>query len=112
MRRLLLSLAVLALFNDVVVAAPAEIAATTTLGVPAGFQQLTMNGTAQSLTPSGTYAVIISAAAFTWRDDGTAPTLAVGMVWPANVPLVYGGTLAAIQIIATASSTVNVSYYK
>lgn len=83
-------------------------------GTPAGFQQMTMNGSAQGLpsVPAGaTLAVIVAAAAFTWRDDGVAPTATVGMVWPANTPLYYAGTLSAIQLIA-ASGAVNISYYR
>lgn len=85
-------------------------------GTSVGFQQITASGSAQSLTiPSKTnptLAVLISTTAFTWRDDGTAPTLAVGMVWPANVPLYYGGDLAAFKLIATSADLINVSYYE
>lgn len=81
-------------------------------GIPAGFQQLSPVA-ATSLTPpaGAVLAVIISAASFTWRDDGTAPTTTVGMVWPANVPLYYNAPLANLQVINSAG-TVNVSYYK
>ena len=82
-------------------------------GAALGFQQLTNQAAASGLTPpaGATLAVIVSAASFTWRDDGTAPTAAIGMVWPANVPLYYGGPLGAIQVIQ-ATGTINVSYYK
>lgn len=81
-------------------------------GVPAGFQQLNPTSATKLTVPAGaTLAVIVSASSFTWRDDGTAPTASVGMVWPANVPLYYGGTLSALEVINT-SGTVNVSYYK
>ena len=81
-------------------------------GVPAGFQQLSPTAATKLTVPSGaSLAVIISASSFTWRDDGTSPTAAVGMVWPANTPLFYAGSLSAIQLI-NASGTVNVSYYK
>lgn len=80
-------------------------------GVPKGFQQLSPTSATSLTVPAGaTLAVIVSASSFTWRDDGTAPTAAVGMVWPANTPLYYGGTLSVIQVIS-ASGTVNVSYY-
>lgn len=82
-------------------------------GVPAGFQQLSPAAATGLTVPQGgaTLAVIVSAASFTWRDDGTAPTATVGMVWPANTPLFYAGTLGAIKVIQ-ASGTVNVSYYR
>lgn len=80
-------------------------------GVAAGFQQLSPTAATKLTVPAGAkLAVIVSAASFTWRDDGTAPTATVGMVWPANVPLYYAGDLGAIQVI-NASGTVNVSYY-
>lgn len=81
-------------------------------GAPIGFQQLSPTAATALTVPSGaTLAVIVSAASFTWRDDGVAPTATVGMVWPATVPLYYAGNLSAIQVI-NASGTVNVSYYK
>lgn len=81
-------------------------------GVELGFQQLTPTVATNLTVPNGaTLAVIVSAASFTWRDDGTAPTATVGMVWPANVPLYYNGNLSKIQVI-NASGTVNVSYYE
>ena len=82
-------------------------------GVPLGFQQLTPAAATSLTVPAGaTLAVIIGdTAAFTWRDDGTAPTAGVGMVWPVGVPLYYNGTLSALQVIS-ATGHVNVSYYR
>ena len=65
--------------------------------------------------PSGAlYAqVVVEVAAVRWRDDGTAPTSAVGMPIAAGGALTYRGNLSAIQFIGqTAGATVNVSYYK
>jgi hypothetical protein len=81
-------------------------------GAALGFQQLSPTSSTLLTVPAGaTLAVIISAASFTWRDDATAPTTTAGMVWPANLPLYYGGDLAALKVINT-SGTVNVSYYE
>lgn len=80
-------------------------------GAALGFQQLSPTSSTLLTVPAGaSLAVIISAASFTWRDDGTDPTTSDGMVWPANVPLYYGSNLAALKII-NSSGTVNVSYY-
>ena len=48
-----------------------------------------------------------------YRDDGTAPTASVGqIVLTSDPPLIYVGTLSAIQIIqASASATVDVLFY-
>jgi hypothetical protein len=81
-------------------------------GAPLGFQQISPSAATLLTVPAGTtLAVIVSAASFTWRDDGTAPTTTVGMVWPANLPLYYAGQIGALQVI-NSSGTVNVSYYK
>lgn len=82
------------------------------VGVPLGFQQLTPTSATGLTVPAGaTLAVIVGATlAFSWRDDGTAPTSTVGMIWPVGTPLYYAGNLGAIQFIS-ATGTVNVSYY-
>lgn len=101
----------------VAIAAPSAFSAVPAVvpsvaGAPLGFQQLSPASATALTVPSGaTLAVIVSAASFTWRDDGVAPTATVGMVWPANTPLYYAGNLSAIQVIE-ATGTVNVSYYK
>jgi hypothetical protein len=106
--RALVALLLLTAVADAMV--PAVVPAVS--GVPLGFQQLTPAAATALTVPAGaTLAVIVSAASFTWRDDGVAPTTTVGMVWPATVPLYYNGTLSAIQVI-NAAGTVNVSYYK
>ena len=85
--------------------------------VPKGFQQITLSGTASTLTvPAGAQVALIrvETANARWRDDGTAPTTTVGM--PLNstdtFQLEYWGTLSAIEFIAVSGSPVlNVSYY-
>ena len=88
-------------------------------GVPLGFQQLTATqlGSAVSLTvPAGANFAVISVetAAVRFRDDGAAPTAAIGVLLADNtLPFEYWGNLNAIQFIAqTGSPIVNVSYYK
>lgn len=91
------------------------------MATPVGYQQFAAGAvdTAQALTIPTTrgqrpsYAIITAVTqAIRWRDDGTAPTTAVGMPLPVNTPFVYDGDLAAIRIIAsTAGAEVNVSYY-
>ena len=47
-----------------------------------------------------------------WRDDGTDPTAAVGMLLLVGNPLPYYGDLKAIRFIETAASAeLNVSVY-
>lgn len=88
------------------------------LGQPCGYQQISAASlaSAQSLTvPAGaTWALIqVDTASVRWRDDGTAPTAAVGVALaPGIAPWLYQGNLAAIQFIALSGSPVlNISYY-
>jgi hypothetical protein len=47
-----------------------------------------------------------------WRDDGIAPTAAVGMPLSVGVTLQYDGDLTQIKFIEqTASAKINISYY-
>ena len=84
---------------------------------PLGYQQITVNGTAVSLTvPTGAAAVVVRAETqnIRWRDDGVAPTASTGFLMNStDAPYVFGGALAALQFINTGSSTsLDVSYYK
>lgn len=85
--------------------------------VPLGFQTISLTtGTVSSLTvPTGAKIAYITAdtQAARWRDDGTAPTSAAGMMLATgNPPLIYGGRLSAIQFIAASSGAIlSVSYY-
>lgn len=92
------------------------------LGPPRGYQQLLPTTTAAlSLTvPPGARTALIgvSVAAIRFRDDGVAPTSALGFpIVPisgtvASEPFAYQGTLTAIQIIAQAAGAiVDVLYY-
>jgi hypothetical protein len=88
-----------------------------------GYQQITSLSAATSLTvPSidvnglsikPTIAVIIAETqAVRWRDDGVAPTAAVGMPLAVNTPYVYDGDIGRIQFIEqVASAKLNITYY-
>lgn len=89
---------------------------------PLGFQQLTLTGTAQSLTlptlPAGFvvgYTVIQcegTSAVARWRDDGTAPTSTVGMILNTGSELDYTGDPTMIRfIIGSGSPILDISYY-
>lgn len=85
-------------------------------GSPLGFQTITALDTAKGLTvPEGaTYALVSPAAqAVRWRDDGVAPTAAVGMPLPVGAVQQFSGpSLAAVRFIEqTAAAALNVSYY-
>jgi hypothetical protein len=86
---------------------------------PLGYQQITTLTSATLLTvPTGANCAFISveSAAVRYRDDGTAPTASIGMplaITSNGPPLIYCGTLSAIQFIQQASSaTLNVLYYR
>jgi hypothetical protein len=88
--------------------------------VPCGFQQLAVD-TAKFLTipaacgPNPSLAVIkAEAQALRYRDDGTAPTTAVGMpVATTDAPIQYQGTIPALEFIAqTSGGIVDVLFYK
>jgi hypothetical protein len=96
-----------------------RFAATPARYKPLGFQQISAASlaTVQTLTvPPGANVAIIKAnvAAVSWRDDGVAPTSAIGMqMLNTDPPLEYSGFLSALQFILVTggSPTVNVSYY-
>lgn len=83
--------------------------------VPLGFQQITVSGATGLTVPAKAQVVIISVdtANVRWRDDGVAPTAAIGIqIAAAAAPYEYWGNLSAIQFFAVSGSPVlNVSYY-
>lgn len=87
----------------------------TTGGSPMGYQQITSLGAAQHLTvPTGAQlAIIVSEAqAVRYRDDGTAPTAAIGMPLAVGQVLQYTGDLSEIEFIEQAGGAkLNISYY-
>lgn len=79
-----------------------------------GYQQILPSvSTALTVPATATYAIIqAEAQAVRWRDDGVAPTAAIGMTIAAGGELRYDGNLTTIRFIeATASAKLNVSYY-
>lgn len=88
-----------------------------------GYQQITSLSSATSLTVptrdlnglSCRPAIAIITpltAAVRWRDDGVAPTAAVGMPLAAGVTLQYDGDLTKIQFIQNGGTAeLNVTYY-
>jgi hypothetical protein len=89
------------------------------LETPLGYQQIVSAtlAAATALTVPGTAKFALIAAEgvdVRWRDDGVAPTAAIGMQMPSGgSPLLFSGDLAALQFIRTAAGSIlNVSYYK
>lgn len=84
--------------------------------VPLGFQQMALTATAAHLSPPADARIAVidtEVQNARWRDDGTAPTAAIGMRCIADTEFSYSGSLSAIQFVAeTAGSIINVSYYK
>jgi len=83
---------------------------------PLGYQQIVGLAVSTALTVPATaiYALIqTETKSVRFRDDGVAPTAAVGMPLLVGVQFFYEGSLAAIRFIETsASATLNISYYK
>jgi hypothetical protein len=86
--------------------------------IPLGYQQYTSLSAATVLSgiPAGATAALImcEVASIRYRDDGTNPTAAIGMLMgPGGSPLLYAGTLAALAFIqVTAGAVLDVLYYK
>jgi hypothetical protein len=90
-------------------------------GLPNGFQQLSVTTAASLTVPAGTTFALITVDTNNarWRDDGVAPTAAIGILLPTAAtalhPFVYASPkgLATLQFIAvTGTSVLNVAYYK
>lgn len=84
---------------------------------PLGFVQITSLSAAAGLgtVPEGATLAMIQPITqnISWRDDGTNPTAAIGMVLVVNDILFYSGTFSAIKLIEIAASAkVNITYYR
>ena len=86
---------------------------------PLGFQQIsaaTLASATLLTVPAGANVAIIkaNAANVSWRDDGIAPTAAIGVLMQStDPPLEYSGFLNALQfILVSGSPTLSVSYYQ
>jgi hypothetical protein len=86
--------------------------------IPLGYQQITSLAASTALTvPSGATCALIRCETqnVRWRDDGVAPTAAVGnlILTTDTQPFWYPGTLVNLLFIqVTASATLDVSYYR
>lgn len=80
-----------------------------------GYQQVATVTTAQRLSvPAGATMAIIQCEgqAVRWRDDGTAPTAAIGMRLVPGQNLEYDGDLQRVTVIEeTAGAKINISFY-
>lgn len=84
---------------------------------PIGYQQIATVSSAVGLTVptvGGDLALIQAEAQnVRWRDDGTNPTAAIGMILVANDILMYTGDFSAIKFFeVTSGAKINVTYYK
>lgn len=83
---------------------------------PNGYQQISVLTASTGLTvpANSDFALIqVEGQAIRYRDDGTAPTAAIGMLLPVGAILEYNGDLAAFRAIEVAvGGKLNVSYYK
>jgi hypothetical protein len=85
---------------------------------PNGYQQLTVDGTARSLTvPAGSVRAVcvVEDNPIRWTDDGTTPTASVGSQAKADVIFTLYGkeSLDAFKAIRTGSDAkLSISYYK
>jgi hypothetical protein len=84
---------------------------------PLGYQQIANAALAASVgltiptMPAGTagpgFAVIQSnAGAVRWRDDGVAPTAAIGMLLPSGGELTYVGDMTALKFISSSGAPI------
>jgi hypothetical protein len=83
--------------------------------VPMGYTQDKTLTVAKGLNPpNGARVAVIQAITqnVRWRDDGTAPTAAIGMRLAAGTDMLYTGDMHAIRFIQeTATAELNVTYY-
>lgn len=84
---------------------------------PLGFAQLAVSNTSVSLPTipaAANLAVIcVESGAVRWRDDGTDPTAAVGMLLPAGGTYEFDANLAEIEFIRTSvDAALSISYYE
>lgn len=83
--------------------------------VPLGYQQITDLAASTALTVPATASIALiqaEAGDARWRDDGVAPTAAVGMLLFDGAELMYNGDLSAVRLIkVTAGTKVNISYW-
>ncbi len=83
--------------------------------VPLGYVKPTPLTSAKGLTvPAGAQRALLQVEdqKVRWRDDGTSPTIAIGIVIGAGEEYMYEGDLSAIEFIEeTATAKLNVAYF-
>ena len=87
---------------------------TDAISTPKGYHQIISLATAQPIQAKNARFALIQAISqnVRWRDDGTDPTDAVGMILAAGETLPYYGDLKAIRFIeVVAGAELNVSVY-
>ena len=94
-------------------------ASTTQVYQPLGYAQVAAGGLASAVPLPGLPAgarlaqICAEAQAVRYRDDGVAPTAAVGMPIASGGCVLYAGQLSAVQVIQqTAGGVLDVSYYR
>ena len=85
---------------------------------PLGYFQFTVDATtaedlSQVTIPEGaTWALLVPSAAIRWRDDGSAPTSAVGMPLAAGGSLEFDSDLRKLKLISqSGNADINVALY-
>lgn len=104
---------------EIAVAPGQSIATNPNTLVPLGFEQLSVTNVAVGLTvPVNAKLALIEndtsvGNPVRWRDDGVAPTAAIGMSLEKGVSFEYTGDLSAIEFVRKggSNSTLNISYY-
>jgi hypothetical protein len=96
-----------------------NVASTTQVYTALGYQQVAAGGLAAATPlpsiPAGVrmVQVCVEAQAVRWRDDGVAPTAAIGMPLASGTCMIYGGSPNALQFIQqVAGAVLDVSYYR
>lgn len=85
--------------------------------IPVGYEQINPAAATGLTVPATAEVALIQAEGgkIRWRDDGTTPTGAIGMLVADGETLQYNGDLDAFELIAdgtAAATAVNVSYYR
>ena len=115
MKKLLLFLALIC-----AIPASAQVRNSSNFISPLGYCQLTSIASSTLVSScfggipalSGWAVICIDTNAIRWRDDGVAPTAAVGMPVAAGQCMFYSGTFATLRVIAqTGSPVVNINFY-
>lgn len=96
-----------------------NVAGTTQVYTALGYGQIAAGGLASATPlpaiPAGVrmVQVCVEAQAVRWRDDGVAPTAAIGMPLASGTCMIYSGPAAALSFIQqVAGAILDVSYYR